>query len=307
MKVLLIAPDSKLPNLALMKYSTHFKSKGYEVGFKVGEPDIIVASILFKKNRAIPLSWPHFYPTAKEYVLGGPGYGPTIMLPPEVERCRPDYTLYQDFKDSIGRVTIGCPRDCYFCVVPSMGGVRYVQPVRDFYEKGTCRILDDNILALPGAFEETANWLIGGGIKVHWDGLDIRHINEQNASLIAEMKHDGGPFFAFDMLECESEVRRGVQYLTDAGMRSNSLRFYVYLHDEANIPSAMERWRILRELKVEPFLMVNADDITPRLRRIRRFGCRPAVWRAMSPEQVFDMDVHELSGGAPLPQHGGEQ
>ncbi len=287
MKVLLINGGGKLPNLALMKYSTHFKAKGYEVGWNVPDPDIVVGSIVFDKDAHKPDAWRIWYSGA-EILVGGPGHDPAIRLPAEVERCKPDYSLYPDYTDSIGRVTIGCPRNCYFCKVPAMGEVRYVQHIRDFYQGGVCRILDDNILAMPEAWSETATWLIENGVEARFDqGLDIRLVTEEIAGQISDINFGRRVYFAFDMLGYEAEVRRGVQFLKDAGIKGSRTAFYVYLHDEDHIPDAMKRWEILRELEVEPFLMVNADNLTPRLIRVRRRGDRPPIWRGLTAEEVF--------------------
>jgi len=50
-RVLLIDVDSKIPNLALMKLSSWHKARGDLVGFNVIDPDLIYASVVFKKNR----------------------------------------------------------------------------------------------------------------------------------------------------------------------------------------------------------------------------------------------------------------
>ena len=89
------------------------------------------------------------------------------------------------------------------------------------------------------------------------------------------------------MMGYQKKVRQGVGLLENAGIRRSKLMFYVYLHNEEGIPDAINRWSILREIGVEPFLMVNINNITPRLKRARRRGDRPAIWRNLTPEEVF--------------------
>ena len=49
----LIDIDSKIPNLALMKLSAFFRSKGYKnVDFNVKNPCAVFASCIFRKNAA---------------------------------------------------------------------------------------------------------------------------------------------------------------------------------------------------------------------------------------------------------------
>ena len=136
MRVLLIAPDSKIPNLALMLYSSHFKSQGHKVGWKIKDPDLIVASITLAKNAYMPGAWRAFQFPGVKQIVGGPGYDPKIRLPEDIEKLQPDWSLYPDYKDSLGRITIGCIRSCYFCKVPEMGRIRYIKPVWEVYRGG---------------------------------------------------------------------------------------------------------------------------------------------------------------------------
>ena len=59
---------------------------------------------------------------AEEIVTGGTGYKDFGSLPPEVEACQPDYTLYPNWKPAIGFLTRGCFRSCDFCIVPRKEG-----------------------------------------------------------------------------------------------------------------------------------------------------------------------------------------
>lgn len=288
-----------IPNLALMKYTTYFKDRGYNVSWNNhNNPDIVVGSILFNKDKWKYNSWKFRYPKSK-ILVGGPGYDPKIRLPKEVEICKPDYSIYPKFKNSLGRVTIGCKNNCYFCKVPQMGKIRYVQPVWDFYREGSkyCRILDDNIFQHKKAWNETYNWLKDNGVIVDFDALDIRLINEKVAKQLLELKHKDRLHFSFDILtkSYERSVRKGVQLLHDQGISKLRLSFYVYLHDEKHIPDAMKRWKILREIGVEPFLMMNIENFklglesikSKKFRALHKRGDRPGIWRGMTTEEVF--------------------
>jgi len=285
--VLLVAPDSKIPNLALMKYSAYYKEKGHDVGFNVTDPEVVIVSVIFSKNRWKVGGMRMMHPDA-EFIMGGPGFRPEVQLPRDVEQMQQDYSIYPDYHDSIGRVTIGCPRKCYFCLVPKMGEMRYVQHPKEFYQGGVCRILDDNLMAMPGAWGLTVRWLVENDIEVNFDGLDIRLVDEHIAKDISMLKfHNGNPHFALDSSAYEPEFRRGVELLEGAGVRPSRLMVYIYLHDEKAIPDATKRWGIAREYNTNPFLMVNPENMTSRLRTIRRRGCRPAIWRNLTPEEVF--------------------
>ena len=321
--VLLVDAGGPDPKLSLMKYARYYRDRGARVVLKTDrtgltDPDLVICTVVFSEDRykADALKWS--FPSS-EIVVGGPGYEPQLMLPQEVDGCKPDYSIYDglicqqcgklsshchctkrskpgDMNYSLGRVTIGCIRSCYFCVVPEMGRVRYVQPVWDFYRSGKCRFLDDNIFALRDAWNETAEWLIETGVQADFDALDIRLVDEEIAGQLCDIKHERYLHFAFDMLSYTDEVLRGIQLLKDAGMTASRLMFYVYLDDEANISSAQKRWEILKREGVLPYLMVNKRNFRPDMRSsvkkrfmaIRRRGDAPAINRKLSPAEVFE-------------------
>lgn len=89
----LIQVDGKLPNLALMKISSFYKRFGEKVEFT--EPgkkyEKVFASCLFSWNRDKALQLRECFPSIE---IGGTGLDLSKSLPPEIEKCRPDYNLY---------------------------------------------------------------------------------------------------------------------------------------------------------------------------------------------------------------------
>lgn len=258
------------------------------MGLDISNPDRIYVSILFNKHRYTYSGLQMMYPDS-EIIYGGPGYDPTIKLPPEVEQQKPDQNLYTS-KYSIGRVTSGCPRKCYFCIVPQLepNGIRRIQGPEDIWKPKTIlRLLDDNILALPSAFDEVHKFCIDNHVTVRFEYLDARFITDNYAKKLKEMKHENSIHFSFDTTSDEPHVRRGIERMIKAGHRPSSMMFLLYLHDEASIPDAMKRWDVIREYNCEPFLMVNADKRTKRLRRVARRGDKPVIWRNLTTAEVF--------------------
>lgn len=289
MNILLIAPDSKFPNLAMMKLAAYHKAKGDIVGFGVSNPDRIYASILFTKHKHWAKSWAMMYPGIP-IIIGGPGYDPCVRLPEEIERMPPDQSLYES-PYSIGRVTSGCPNDCYFCIVPKMEpeGIRYIQHPCQIWKPGTVlRLLDDNILALPYAFDEIHEYCTSGKVPIRFEYLDARLITHDQAVKLKEMRHEhGNIYFSWDMTRDEPMIKEAFETLESAGWRLNATHWFIYLHNEAAIPDAMHRFETIRQLGGEPFLMVNNDNRSSELRRIARRGCRPAIWRNLEVAEVF--------------------
>lgn len=187
MKVGLFAPDSKLPNLALMKISTFHKGRGHRVF--LNEPgDINYFSCVFTKTKPKVESYLSAYPDS---VAGGPGWDPSIQLPPEIERCSPDYTLF-GIEYGIGRLTQGCPGNCPYCVVPQAEGnvARTVNSIGELINLmgDLVILLDSNILACPdwpGHFQEIRE-------RDMWvdftQGLDIRYVSDLVANELKKLK-----------------------------------------------------------------------------------------------------------------------
>lgn len=283
-----LATDSKIPNGALMKFSAWCKQRGHEAGWFVENPDYVLISCIFKKNYGDLLGVSRYHPKA-QVIMGGPGSNPRVCMTPEIESMKPDYSLYPTFTDSLGFVTSGCFRKCPFCVVPQQQSLHYVQPVWDFYQGGSCRIMDDSILAMPNAFRETCEWLIENKVKTKFEYLDIRLVTEEIAQLLSEIKFaNRHQYFAYDIRDPRTEktIEKNVEILADHGLKAR-LAFYLYIHSKSkeDLLDAMERWRFLKSLGVEIFGMCNNDNI--RDYKLKKRVCRPAIHRKMTPEEIF--------------------
>lgn len=121
MRIGLIAVDGRnsFPNLALMRLSNWHKQRGDTVEWWTGftHYDRVYMSKVFTFT-------PDFDTVinAEEIITGGTGYKNFGSLPPEVEACPPDYTLYPNWKPAVGFLTRGCCRCCDFCIVPRKEG-----------------------------------------------------------------------------------------------------------------------------------------------------------------------------------------
>lgn len=290
MKILIAAPDSTIPNLAIMKISAWHKARGDLVDWAMPDPDLIYISIMQSKNKWWPESIKVMHPGV-QVLAGGPGYDPAVHLPPEIEIMPPDHSIYPSHKYSVGRVTSGCPRHCHFCVVPNIepGGIRFVQHPAAIWEPGTIlRLIDDNILALPAAFDLVHDFVVDHSVPLHMEYFDIRFITPTIAKKIIEMNPRNGIWIAFDFTALEKVVRDGVKIIREAGFHSRELHALLYCHDESCIDDVKYRWNVCREIGIEPFLMVNNQlKLSLRMRRIRRVAVRPGLWRGLSTEEIF--------------------
>lgn len=287
MKILLIDVDSKIPNLALMKLSGYYKAGGHDVGFDIADPDMVYASVIFKKNKHLVDGLQFYYPNAK-IVMGGSGYDIHSKLPDDIENNVPDYSLYPECDYSIGFTTRGCIRHCHFCIVPDKEGMfmRTHHP-RHWHNPDFDKImfLDNNILADKDWFFEVTDWCIEHRLEVWFtQGLDIRLLDLDIAKQLKKLKTWKSIFFAWDHISTEKTVRDGISALMKAGFKKSHLRsnvqFYVYVDSDLEYDSAVYRCRELKAMSCNPFVMFNVDHKpTQRINELRRWANRKwAFW-----------------------------
>lgn len=280
MKVLLVDTDSTIPNLALMKLSAWHKNQGDQVGFNIPDPDIVYASVIFKKNKHLVDGLKLYYPDAK-VVVGGSGYDLFSKLPTEMEYICPDYSLY-DMNYSIGFTSRGCVRKCYFCIVPIKEG-KYEpwQMPEGFVRHDKVKLLDNNWYANEDWFFKTSQWFIDHNVAVDvTQGMDLRLLTSEIAERLHDPKWWAPMHFAFDDRRSEPEVMKGLDILKDAGFdMKHDLSVYVYCHDNDHYQDAVDRCRLLKERRVTAYAMCNTDKpISKRMARLKRWTARPWIY-----------------------------
>lgn len=190
--VLLVDIDGKLPNLALMKLSAHFKAQGRKVVLDKKEAlylgvEEAYASCVFSRassqQRVERLR--NFYGDA--LVVGGSGVDLALRLPREIEERAADYTLYPELQDrAMGFLTRGCPLRCPFCLVPQKeGGVRLAEDLDSLLQgRRKLILLDDNILAHPRA-GDLLEQMVQRDVAVNFtQTLDLRMLGAETAAIV---------------------------------------------------------------------------------------------------------------------------
>ena len=186
-KVVLFDVDSKIPNLALMKLSSFYKSRGYDtlLSKKPGliPADLYFGSAVFNSGKSLEKINRLNNLYGGRITVGGTGVDLKARLSDEAERYFPDYSLYAHTQYALGFLTRGCSKRCTFCVVPKKEG--RLRPnystFDDFVPKGqqNVMLLDNNLLATPNAndlLEEMAK----RRFKVNFSQtLDIQYVTNE--------------------------------------------------------------------------------------------------------------------------------
>lgn len=268
-QVLLVDVDSKIPNLALMKISSYYKSKGYNVELqKLGfdyypkkrdkiiinaeDFDEVFVSIIFSLNKNVVEIINN-----KEVKFGGTGYDLSIKLSKEVEKEVCDYSIYPENKISYGFLSRGCPNKCYFCQVPKKeGNIHKADDIDSIVKHNKVKFLDNNILSYPG-HKEILKEIIDKKIKCQFNqGLDIRLINEENAELLSKINYIGEYIFAFDQIENENLINKKLEIVKKYIKKDWRLKFFIYCHPNMDLQKdVLYRIKWCMKNKVLPYLM----------------------------------------------------
>lgn len=183
MKIGLWNLEPKIKNTALMQISQYHKERGDSVEWfsPLFQYDRVYVSSLFSFTRK---------PKLKPYmVAGGSGFNVCSKLPPEIEACNLDYSIYPECRDSFLWFSRGCVRKCPFCVVPtSEGSIRSVLP-KNLNPNG-CRVsvMDNNFFANPH-WKDAILYLEQIGQKVDFQcGFDARFWRTEFADALKNIK-----------------------------------------------------------------------------------------------------------------------
>lgn len=311
----LLDHGTRHPNLALMKISGYLKRyyKNNKLRHiaelvldysEVQKYDKLIISKVFSFSR-IPIDLTKARPGVKlqDYTQDGPKivYGGTgfsysdTQLPPNlpkcIERCSPDYTLYDAFVKreidvgkkpchyddyklySIGFTTRGCFRKCSFCVNQHYDRVVKWSPVSEFLDESRPYIYlwDDNFLGLglstrqhDRQFHIVEPWelildeLEATGKPFQFrQGLDMRLMDEKIAHRLAHTRYHGDFIFAFDHYAQHRLIEKNLTIWRRHTLRTT--KFYVLCAYDGigakDIETVFKRIKILMGFGCLPYIM----------------------------------------------------
>lgn len=277
----LLAIDSKIPNLALMKLSAWHKAQGDTVllnNFGPADVDHVYCSVIFQKSRRDAEKMGRLFPSIQ---FGGSGWDLTTTLPEAVESMRPDYDLYtadilypnikgigtkekkmakaQQLVDmGLGKTSTGCVRQCPFCIVPEKEGkLQQVAEIKDIINprSNIISLLDNNLAADPLAIDKLREIKERDLIVDINQGLDVRLMTPELAKALSEVKHLRSLHYAWDITSHENMVMKGIGVLSQFVKRYRHMCFMLVGHS-STFQEDMYRFHTLREQKVDPFVMI---------------------------------------------------
>lgn len=264
MKIRLLAPDSKMPNIAIMKLSTYHKQKGDDVDwynhlFDYQDTDILYISKIFNFTPDII-----YIPLKAKIIKGGTGYDIKSKLPDEIEDITDlDYSLYPDCDYSIVFTTRGCIRKCPFCVVPQKEGLIHSVAIPKINPKAKyIKILDNNFFAYRG-WKEKLKELNYYDLPLEFtQGIDLRILNEEQCEALQNSKIKR-IYCAWDNYKDKDIILPKLKMLCKF-VKPYKITCYVLVGYENKqiVGNDIERVTTLKEMGVKPFAMgyIDFDD-----------------------------------------------
>ena len=282
-KILLIDVDSKIPNLALIKLSAYHKLQGNEInviklgytGYPSKNPkptninissyqEVYVSTIFTHNKNMIEFTGDQ---SNTKIFFGGSGNDLYAKLPKDVESCSIDLEEYDDGYSGNTLyyfITRGCIRKCKWCFVPKMEGDLYLEgnvsealKLRDQLNYKYIEFLDNNILAHPDHILILSE-LVNKKVKCRFSqGLDIRLLNEENATILNQIQYHKEYTFAFDFVTIENIIQQKLNMIErlNLSMRNN-MKFFVFVSPHfSSIEQDIYRVEWLRERGILPYIM----------------------------------------------------
>ena len=268
-----LCTDAPKHNLALMKISTYHKKCNDKVFLNgVGVFDLSYGSWLFEYSQKQPCDiegGPYYVSmwmrrNAKAGLGQNPLYNRYWKMPTEIEKQKPDYTLYGSTY-SLGYTWSYCFRNCDFCMVPKMNNSQKHNSIWDFHDskfKEIC-LLNNNTFSDP-KWKETFEEIWDANLKVRDEnGYDLRLIDEEKADALRKTKFDGRIHYAWDLMEDESKILHGLKLAPKGTV-------YVLVGFNTSEDEDLYRCQKIHEMGFDPYIMpFNGGN--KKLRNFKRF------------------------------------
>lgn len=246
MNVGLLAVDSSYPNLALMKISSYHKANGDVVDWY--NPFDHFDKIYMAKVFSFTEDYRQYIINADHIEKGGTGYDIKKILPQDIDRVQPDYSVYPtiDKKTAYGFLTRGCPNRCKWCVVPQKEGK--LSPYMDVEEiavdgRKNLILMDNNILASEYGLQQIEK-IVRLGVRVDFNqGLDARLVTDDIARLLAKVKWMKRIRFGCDTPGQIAECERATALIDKYGYKGEYLFYCILLDDFKESFNRVNHWK----------------------------------------------------------------
>lgn len=277
----------KYRNLGLMKFSTYYKNKGYEVDYFSGidnknklknHYDIICYSTIFTfyyhEDIKTIMYYKNKYPKSK-FMIGGisatlladkfysdVGIKPHLGIFEEIDCLPPDYSLFPDHPmKNVSEVftSRGCRNKCGFCAVKILEPKYYINEnwQESIISSNSKVMIHDNNLTTGDLqhFKNVTTYLKNNKkICVFDNGFDCRYFTDEHLEYIKNLKFDRcGLRFAFDNMSQDKLVQDAINKCLKVGIGKSKIMVYVLYNFKDTFEEAMYRANEIKRLGARPY------------------------------------------------------
>jgi hypothetical protein len=229
-----------------MRIASHHKSLGDRVELVRGRrfrtlgfnPDIVYGSAIFERSAPFIADLIREYPDA---IVGGTGVNIDRTLSDVgIPTTENDYSIYPEFRQSIGFTQRGCRLRCSFCVVPRKEGAVAEESTIDDIWRG--EPWPKELILLDNDFFGQAHWrnrieeIREGSFKVNFSqGINARFLTDEAAESLASVDYrnstmsDRRLYTAWDNQKDEDRLFAGLNRLVKYGVRPSHIMVYMLI------------------------------------------------------------------------------
>ena len=279
------------PNLALMKISAYHKANGDNVEWYTPfaeKYDIVYMAKVFTFTN----DYMFVFNNADCVMRGGTGYDYRTVLPTQIDRMQPDYTIYPhiDRHTAYGFLTRGCPNKCKWCVVPKKeGNIRPYMDVDDIAidNRHNLVLMDNNILAAGDYAMEQFEKIINSRYRVDFNqGLDARLVDDEVAKMLAKMRWISSIRFGCDTPAQIVEVEKAISLIDQYS--ANPKHYFLYTIITKDMNESYERISHFRRNKrirvqAQPYRdLDNSKQVLPQWQKdMARWANRKEIFKTV--------------------------
>jgi hypothetical protein len=261
-------------NTAYMQISRYHKQQGDAVEWWMpledSQFDVVYCSSLFTATNKMEVP--------KHAICGGTGYDLTTMLPPEIEACDYDYSIYPNCDFSIVWFSRGCTKDCSYCIVRQKEGYIHAVDPKPLNPKGKYIVVQDNSFFANPKWEQSVEQLRSWGQPVEITNIDVRDITDEQCKILAGMKHAAQIKIAWDnpREDLKPHFEKILRHI-----KAWRIMVYVLIGYWSTPEEDLYRVETIKQYGMDPWVMPY-DRRNPYQKRFTRWGrpiiCQSCKW-----------------------------
>lgn len=224
----------------------------------------------------------------KGMICGGTGFNVMTKLPPEIEECDYDWSLYPKCDFSLIWFSHGCNRCHPYCCVWKMHGKVKESLPKNLNPKGKhIKIMDDNFFQNPN-WKDCINKIKEWNQPVDFQAIDVRLINKEMCDALNELTHFKQIGISWDNPKEDllPKIKEMIKYIPPYKIRCYILIGYWSTEEED-----LYRIETLRDLKIDPFVMpFNKKDKYQR--KLARYVNFKSIFKSITWKEYNETNNH---------------